>query len=92
MLIGKALAGDLVAARWALRFLIGKPGKAVWPDAIAAMDAATAQAAVPPSPRPADRDARLDLVAMELAREIRASRGLIPVPGGVVETALEDRD
>jgi hypothetical protein len=80
MRIGKALAGNLVAARWALLCLIDKPGTAVWPDAIAAMDAATAQAAVPPSPRPADRDARLDLVARALAEEIRTCRGALPAP------------
>jgi hypothetical protein len=80
MRIGKALAGDLVAARWALLCLIGKPGKAVWPDAIAAMDAATAQVAVPPSPRPVDRDTRLDLVARALAEGSRARRGAIPAP------------
>jgi hypothetical protein len=60
MLIQKGLAGDLVAARWALLFLIGKPSDAVWPDAMAAREAAEAQADQAPPPRPAARKAWLD--------------------------------
>jgi hypothetical protein len=90
MLIKKALAGDLVAARWALLFLIGKPGEPVWPDAIAAMEAAEAQAATPPLP--ADPEARLDRAARALAAEIRAARGELPDPSQAVEAALEDLD
>jgi hypothetical protein len=59
MRIGKALAGDLVAARWALLCLIGTPGEAVWPDAIAAREAAEAQAAAPAPSLSADREAYL---------------------------------
>jgi hypothetical protein len=92
MLITKALAGDLVAARWALLFLIGKPAEAVWPDAIAAREAAEAQADDPPPPIPDDHKARLDLAARELAKEFRALRDLRPVPGGVGELALADVD
>jgi len=53
------------------------------------MLAAETEAATPPPPMPADREARERLAVMELAREIRTLRGAIPDPGAVVETALE---
>jgi hypothetical protein len=81
MLITKALAGDLVAARWALLFLIGKPSDAVWPDAMAARAAAEAPAADPSPPIPDDYEARLDLAARALAEDIRALRDPRPAPG-----------
>jgi hypothetical protein len=92
MLIQKGLAGDLVAARWALLFLIGKPAEAVWPDAMAAREAAEAQAADPSPPIPDDYEVRLDLAARALAEDIRALRGMAPVPGGMDRPTLADQD
>jgi hypothetical protein len=88
-LITEATGGNLQAARLLLLWVIGKPDDAVHPDGIARLIAAEAQAATPPSPMPADREACLDLAARELAAEIRACRGLIPAPSEAVETTLE---
>jgi hypothetical protein len=41
---------------------------------------------------PADRDACLDLAAIELAEEIRALRGVTPAPGNAGAPALADVD
>jgi hypothetical protein len=92
MLIDKAKAGDLVASKLVLLWAIGRPTDPHHPDAVEAMAAAEAQAAVPPPPLPADPEARLDLAARALAAAIRAARGVIPEPGDAVEAALEDLD
>jgi hypothetical protein len=39
-----------------------------------------------------DPEARLNLAARALAKDIRALRGEIPAPGAAAELALEDRD
>jgi hypothetical protein len=109
-LVEKAKAGDLVAAKLLLLWGIGRPSDPVFPDAIARLAAAEAQADQAPPPPPAareayldadlhrelarlaDPEARLDLAARALGREIRALRGMIPVPGGVDLPALEDHD
>lgn len=63
--------------------MIGKPDDAVHPDGIARLIAAEAQAATPSQPMPDDREACMDLAAMELGREIRAR------PGGRRHTLLD---
>jgi hypothetical protein len=91
-LITEATGGNLQAARLVVLWLVGKPTDPHHPDAVAAMIAAEAQAATPPSPLPPDREALEHLAARELAAEIRALRGAIPAPGAAVEPALADRD
>jgi hypothetical protein len=91
-LVTEALAGNLQAARLVLLWVIGKPGEAHHPDAVEAMLAAEAQAATPPPPMSADREARERLAIRELAQEIRACRGIIPDPSALVETTGEDLD
>jgi hypothetical protein len=91
-LITEATGGNLQAARLLMLWILGKPHEPIFPDAIAAMAAAEAQAAVPPPPLPADRQAREHLAVRLLAQEIRASRGLIPMPDAAAEPTLEDLD
>jgi hypothetical protein len=79
-LVTEATGGNLQAARLLLLWVIGKPDDAVHPDGIARLIAAEAQAATPSQPMPDDREACMDLAAMELGREIRALRGAIPAP------------
>jgi hypothetical protein len=109
-LVAKAKAGDLVAAKLILLWAIGRPADPVFPDAIARLAAAEAQAAATSPPLPAEQEARLDtdlhrtleqltdpearlnVAARALAKDIRALRGEIPAPGGAGELALEGRD
>jgi hypothetical protein len=62
-LVAKATAGDLVAAKLILLWAIGRPADPVFPDAIARLAAAEAQADQAPPPLPADREACQDLAA-----------------------------
>lgn len=93
-LIEKAKAGDLVASKLILMWAIGRPADPVFPDAIAAMLAAEAQVSEP-LPLPVDHEARLDLVARQLAQDMRRERRGGPDAGTTVssvETVLEDLD
>jgi hypothetical protein len=91
-LVKEATGGNLQAARLLMLWILGKPPEPIFPDAIAAMLAAEAQAAAPPQPIPADPEDRMNLAVMELAEEIRTLRGGRTDPSEAVETALEDLD
>jgi hypothetical protein len=85
MLVEKAKAGDLVASKIVLLWAIGRPADPHHPDAVETM--ATAQAQVSePLPLPADHEARLDLVARQLAQDMRRERREGFDPGALVET------
>jgi hypothetical protein len=90
-LVSQAQEGNLQACRLLMLWILGKPHDAIHPDAIqAAVEAAEAQASEP-LPLPADCEARLDLVARQLAQDMRRKRRGGPDPGALVETT-EDLD
>jgi hypothetical protein len=62
-LVGKAKAGNLMAAKLVLLWGIGRPADPVFPDAIARLAAAAAQAEQAPPPLPAEQEACQDLAA-----------------------------
>jgi len=68
-LVEKAKAGDLAAAKLVLLWAIGRPADPVFPDVIARLAAAEAQADQAPPPLPAEREVWLDTdLHRELAR------------------------
>lgn len=93
-LVTEASGGNLQAARLVLLWVLGKPHDPIHPDVIqAAVEAAEGWPESLPddqeaSGETADRDARMDQAVRLLAQEIRRERQAMPVPGDVVDQAL----